>query len=112
MDQGLLDSLLDAIHTVLPDAEYVDGENVQFLDSCGCYSEYTTEPCGLTVPIIATVPEDSSEHPRLGARVDDAVETWANSHLDWSGCDSCDNLLSIYTRVYPRKQGLDLPTED
>ena len=43
MDQGLLDSLLDAIHTVLPDAEYVDGENVQFLDSCGCYSEYTTE---------------------------------------------------------------------
>lgn len=90
---------------LLPDAEYakkdsIHGYDVSFSDTCGCYSEYTQEPCSLYVNIVGTLPEGEKAQYTLDQAITNRIEKWAKLHLTWSGCESCGNGLSVLTYIY------------
>lgn len=74
-----------------------------FTDSCGCYSEWTTESCQLAFDLEnATFDIPMSEDDMYNV-VQGVVENWAHSYLSWSGCECCDSYLSVYPSVFPAK---------
>ena len=96
--------LLNRMREHVPSVEYSNQGwrevSVEFQDSCGCYSEYTTEPCCLNVAVCVDMPSTEDEQADLRQTLDDVVERWAKANLAWSGCDCCDNSLSVWVRVF------------
>lgn len=89
----------------MPDAELApeegwrkDGNNgIEFDDSCGCYSEWTVESCSLDVLLKGTLKGDGYEQARS---IENALEKWSKGSLEWSGCECCDESLSIFVRLF------------
>lgn len=97
MDDQLKTKLLTLTKTILPSAKLSDDpSDFVFEDDCGCYSEFTTDPCRLYFGVNAdgaTVKDRES--------VERLIRAYAHANLTWSGCDCCDNELSIWVRIYP-----------
>jgi len=79
------DQLLNIIHGYVPDATWTDEpDNCTLEESCGCYSEYTTESCRFVCAV------DSPKHvDRSPDGLDEAVERWVRGNLEFSGCACC-----------------------
>ena len=106
--------LLAEIRTLLPDAEFCAGESwrgtdeVLFQDSCGCYSEWTQEPCQFEVFVSGTIPEDNDAQYDLREAIESRLERWAKSTLTYSGCQCCgEDTISVYARVFTKKEAAD-----
>lgn len=100
--------LLAEIRVLLPDAEFSEkeswrGHDIEFKDSCGCYSEVTTESCSFYVSIVGTLPEYERAQYNLRQALEERIRRWANGSLTWSGCECCDNDLSVSTRLFQKK---------
>ena len=106
LTQANRDDLLAEIRILLPDAEWasveVHGEPIQFEDTCGCYSEYTTENCSLYFNVEGTIPEDNDAQWRLRNVMESRVERWAENALEWSGCECCHGSLSVMARIFKK----------
>lgn len=106
-------SLLEIVKRHVPDAELI--ESVDFQDSCGCYSEYTTEPCRIVIEVrsdmVKTYPTD----------IDHDVEEYVRRHATFSGCSCCSGYghenegseviydrsnaaLSVFVRILPKTE--------
>jgi hypothetical protein len=100
--------LLSEIKTLLPDAEFsveesFRGKDIVFQDGCGCYSDYTTEPCSFEVCLSGTLPISQEDQYTLNQAIRSKVNRWVESSLTWSGCECCDNEISVWTRIYQKK---------
>ena len=90
---------------IVPDAEYAPDESfsgkgeIEFEDSCGCFSEWTQEPCSLTINLRGTLELDGSKQRQ---EIEKALDKWAQSNLTWSGCDCCGNSLIVWVRLYAK----------
>lgn len=84
-------------------------DELRFSDSCGCYSEYTQEPCFLDVTLKAPRPVDEST-AALGKQVsvwEGILSAWAQRSLQWTGCECCEgdgHVLQVNLRVIPVKR--------
>ena len=73
-------------------------------DSCGCYSEYTTEPCSVDLHFKA--PWTGSERDLsilVGILEDSVIRPFMEARYDFNGCSCCDNRVSYWVRVIPTK---------
>jgi hypothetical protein len=87
--------LLEEIRRSLFDAEYSKedswcGDDIDFKDQCGCYSEWTTEPCSFGVTISGTLPDSEDDQWQLRRDLEERVEKWVRSNLSWTGCHCCN----------------------
>jgi hypothetical protein len=94
--------LLLRCRLVLPDAEYCPeesyiGQDIDFEDSCGCYSGWTTESCHLYVTLRATLKGDGYEQAR---ELEKCIRKWADGALTWNGCNQCRNNLSVSVHLF------------
>lgn len=100
------ESLLKAVRVVMPSAEYAPEQAFKpnrctdFTDSCGCYSEYTQEPCELEVSIKGKVPASEEKKIKLRKDVEVVAENWAMENLEWTGCESCENRIWVNVRIF------------
>jgi hypothetical protein len=103
-------SLLRRLRRVQPGIQYSNqygsGDSINFTDSCGCYSEWTTESCSLSISICGILPANEKEQYDLRKELEEETEVWAEKHLTWSGCECCGNYLSVWVRFY------DVSTEE
>lgn len=80
--------------------------NTTFVDSCGCFSEYTTIPCSLTVfleiDLSDGIEADGFEFRGLSSIVHD-IKNFAGRNLHWTGCENCENELDVDVRLFPRR---------
>jgi hypothetical protein len=110
--------LLAEIRTLLPDAEFCKGESwrgtdeVIFQDSCGCYSEYTTEPCQFDVFVAGTLPESDDDQWTLRQAIESRVKRWVTSTLTYSGCSCCgEDEIYVSARIFTKKEAADNESE-
>jgi hypothetical protein len=103
--------LLAEIRTLLPDAEFCTGESwrgtdeVLFQDHCGCYSEYTTDPCNFEVFVSGTLPDDDDIQYDLRHAIESRLERWVKSTLTYSGCECCgEDSIYVSARVFTKKE--------
>jgi hypothetical protein len=102
--------LLTEIKLLLSDAEFSkedswhSGEDIEFSDSCGCYSDWTTESCSFSVFIAGTLPVTQEEQYTLRVAIENRVERWANATLSWYGCECCgEETLSVNVHIFQKK---------
>jgi hypothetical protein len=96
-----IDEVIRLVRKAYPDAEpSMDKYDWEFQDSCGCYSEYTTESCFLRVGLV--IPRKLSHIDRR--RIEDMVTKWAKATLTWDGCSCCENGLYVSAHIYDEDQ--------
>jgi hypothetical protein len=103
--RGQRRDILDIIRKEFPDATYsTDRQDpIEFDDTCGCYSEYTTENCSLHIQVNASLFGEEKEQWVTRQLAENAILAYAEGHLEWDGCSCCGNYLSVWVRVYPKK---------
>jgi hypothetical protein len=107
-----LEKMLEIIKIKFPDAQYTKGWTGNFAadidEACGCYSEWTTDPCELRVYVV-------SERSYAGAHqdmlfVEIKLHDFAEGNLEWKGCECCSGgedydgekgYLSVDLRITP-----------
>lgn len=119
-----LKELLQRCKLVVEDAEYAPDESwdgkttYEFQDSCGCYSEWTTESCSFRIWIRGTYDNSDNETAwKTRSEIEDAVTAWVKGNLKWSGCRCCsggdddeewesdgEDSISISVHLYLKKQ--------
>lgn len=102
---ALEQELLALAKVYLPNAEI---DEVRFSTSCGCYSEYTTDPTYFHARFTAPWEGTDRDLSKVVDPLEDAIKDWAQNHFEWQGCDCCcgenmptDTLESVYVRVIP-----------
>jgi len=75
---------------------------LEFDDSCGCYSEYTTEPCKLEIEIEVSLPKEDDKQFEKRNQLENDIAKWASKTLEYTGCDCCEDNLWIYLRLVPK----------
>jgi len=102
--------ILKIARKVVRDARYSpkdswNGEDeFQFDDSCGCYSDWTTEGCKLVLFLSGTLKGDGYEQAR---KIESEVDKYAQNHLEWSGCSCCGDSLYVTVYLFPKKLATD-----
>lgn len=112
-NQEVKDHVLEIAHRYLPNAIV---ENLDFDESCGCYSEVTTEAPYLNITLAAPWNKSDKDLSHLVGTVEDEVKNWAKNAISFNGCSCCCNdcswedpdpdcdhssAASIYVRVIP-----------
>lgn len=88
----------EMIDKVFPGAIHVK-ESDEIDLTCGCYSEWTTEPC--RVDMEYKVPFTYEETTGKALPLEDALEKYLQRKLDYDGCDCCRGYLSVWFRFIP-----------
>lgn len=96
--------ILNRARTIVPDAEFAPQESwhekdIIFEDSCGCYSEYTIDPCSLIIFLNGTLIGDGHEQRQL---IERELDRWKDC-LIWYGCDCCDDQLYLNLYLFAKK---------
>jgi hypothetical protein len=81
-------------HVIWDTYPYAVLKKVFFQAECGCLSEVTLDPCSLWIEL--TNPESELDLNIM----ESVVRYWADNHLQWSGCECCDNELHIDVRCF------------
>jgi hypothetical protein len=112
MKQQIKDNLLRCIKKVIKSAEYAPKQGfrnkaIEFINSCGCYSEVTQEPCSLQIFLYAKLNEYSFNgikqfgiSTKVEKKLNEIVYNWAKKNLVWNGCECCENYLQIDIRLF------------
>lgn len=102
--------LLAEIRQLLPDAEFSKEKSwrgqaeVDFQDFCGCYSEWTQEPCYFEVFISGTLPVFNKDQYSFQQAIENRVKRWVQGSLFWSGCECCgEDYISVSVRLFSKK---------
>lgn len=102
------EEILTALRGLLPDVRYsaqgYRDDPVMFQDCCACYSEYTTDSCELAVSVCGMLPRAQKEQWSLRVDLEVALQQWAEENLSWSGCENCDEYLSVNVHLYDAVQ--------
>jgi hypothetical protein len=100
-----MDALCAIVAPWLPGATIADTFDFELQDECGCYSEYTQEPCGYSVLFTAPWDKSDDELARLITVIEPTIEAFAMRQHTFSGCGCCDEDGSgrpnFYIRVSP-----------
>lgn len=83
-----------------PEESWANNEDILFQDSCGCYSEYTTEPCSLSIWLKGTLRGEGFKQRR---EIEDLIQKWAEGALTWGGCECCGNDLFVNVNLFAKK---------
>lgn len=82
------DELITLIAPWLPDAAV---DTLEMQTTCGCYSEFTQDPCYFNVTFRAPRPDDetNTKLSKLVSVLESVIQPWADRKYDWCGCGSC-----------------------
>ena len=108
MNKELQDKLMAVIREILPGAQVNEPDDKwswRFDDTCGCYSEWTTEACSLNGSVYSESIKGLSKKKQweIRMKIEDAVTKWAENNLTYSGCECCGE-NTIYVNVYLYEQ--------
>jgi hypothetical protein len=112
IEEFLQKELLNRMKLVEPSVEYAPHESYyrkelkthEFSDSCGCYSEWTTEACSLDIWVDYDKDLNRAEEFKLSRSLNEAADHWAQKNLSWSGCECCNEELYVSVHLFKRKQ--------
>lgn len=79
----------EIVHKVFSDGKVL---SIVFFNRCGCYSEYTTDPCSLRVEVEAKC--DVGDY-KSRDYLEHKIEQYAEANLDYDGCSCCDESISV-----------------